>query len=184
MKESLSKERDDFWQEINILQNTEGFPCLTPKQQKIIICSLYLQDRSERDIHNYVVSNHFLYENFCHKAIQALENNNSLLQEEDLPADFFQADYYPIWNKSQAVQHIESLSFPTVVHIQRRLQTFIFEQPQHTFLALGHNKEGEIVIWEKEGLGDFPFRITNVEAELNYYGNDKFWGVRKLKNNQ
>lgn len=182
MKESLSAERELFWQEVKTLQNTEGFPCLTEKQQRTIILSLYLQDRSERLAENFN-SQSYLNESICHESVRSLETGfykdpNPL---EGFFTSFFDAEYVPIRNKNEAIKLLVAFGFPSVIHIQRRLTNTSMEKPFHSCLALGHNQDSEIVIWEKEGLM-CPFRLTDLDAQFKEYGHDKYWGIRKLRN--
>lgn len=168
MKETLSKERDYFWEEVQMLQRTEGFPRLTQEQQSFILLSLYFPDT-------------LTHQDSCHLAIQTLEEGIAdRTRQENFPSDFFKAEFIPVFNQTEATQILEAFSFPCVVHIQRRNHSILREQPQHTFLALGHNNCSDIVIWEKEGL-TLPFRLTTLDSELDRYGPGKFWGLRKLR---
>lgn len=196
MKETLSHERDHYWHEVGILQKTEGFPLLTEDQQKMIVLSLYVQDRSERYSHSiweitksqsdqptepYQISKDHIRRWFCHAAVQTLESGIPMNEDpmENYPLEFFDGKYVPIENKNQAKKLIESFGFPAVVNIN------VFDHNEgrrpalHTFLALGHSKHGEIVVWEKEGYG-LPYRITNLDEQLGYYGTKRFWGIRHL----
>ncbi len=182
MTESLSEERDYFWKEVYLLQNTEGFPRLTEEQQRMIILSLYLQDRSERKGDSYFTSTSLIDLCFCHGSVQGLETGFSTVPElldYSLP-HFFDTEYFPVFNKAEAIKLLESFGFPCVVHLQRRLSNIGLPKPSHTFLALGHDPTGEIIVWEKEGFS-LPFRITNLTVELDEYQQEKHWGIRKLR---
>ena len=68
--------------DIGVLKVTEGWARLSPRQQKIIEHSLYVQTRTERtDARQYPDSHDRTAEWYCHAAIWSLEHGHSLTVE-------------------------------------------------------------------------------------------------------
>jgi len=198
MEPKLSLERARFWQKVGIIRKTEGFLLLTPSQKRMLILSLFVTDRHQRDERAgeqsqlsglpyrpvYRLSSYHIYRSYCHGAIRNLEEGLPVIAESypqfSFPASFFEAKYIPIDNEMEALKLIELQKYPCVVFINSLPQNKGIEYQSHSFLVLGHVNE-EIVVWEKWGVGVF-YRITGLQTQLIRHNNTlMYWGVRPLR---
>lgn len=200
--EALAVEMERIKRDLAILEATEGFARLTPRQQQIIRTSLFLQARAERDMHPNHKNDPWYYDWFkrsshvpeyqeslshvkhwyCHAAIASLESGQL---SGDIPPEhpdsFFNAAYFVIHDIQELKQAISFFDFPTVVHVNSDSDNLIGEVSQyHSFLVLGYDQEKNIVVWEKEGFS-YPYRITTLKQVYVEYNNFRYWGVRKLR---
>jgi len=190
---ALTPERVRYWQKIAIIESTEGFKLLSRVQQRMIALSLYIQDRSQRGIIGYTgqLSFHDVYrassqhiaKAYCHGAVRNLEEGLPIRDDYTqvyFPAGFFDTKYFPISGKEEAVRLIESQGFPCLVFVNSLASNGGIEYQIHSFLALGHDKSGEVVIWEKWGYGK-SYLVSSIDSKIIRYGRDRYWGVRPLK---
>lgn len=121
---------------------------------------------------------------YCHAAIAGLEYEEGLsVDPAEVPEDFFRADYYRV-NSIQDVENIiDDSHYPSVVHIMGSEPANYNEgyNTAHSFLALGKNEEGKVIVWEKKG-NKLPFRIVALDDLYAQYGSNHLWGARPLKN--
>jgi hypothetical protein len=201
--EALTVEKEKFKRDLAILEATEGFARLAPRQRKIIRASLILQARAERDMDpnhkndpwyydwhkrtghrtRYRGSLEHIVQWDCHGAIACLESGKALGYEPpENPKEFFNADYFELANASEVEKAIETVGFPCVVHINEVLGNIAGEKTQwHSFLALGHDDRQSIVTWEKIGFY-LPYRVARLNQVVDdYSANAHYWGFRKLR---
>lgn len=200
---SLENQRKMYQKDLSLLESTEGFPFLTEKQKKIIRVSLLIQARAERDLDPKHKNDPWYYDWFkfkrdlkpayrecqehiknwyCHSAVASLENG-CLAGERppEHPKEFFDANYFEVRCEYELERAINFIGYPAVVHANLEKDNFNGEDTQyHTFLALGHNAENNIVVWEKAGF-DFPYRVTDLSTVYEDYRGLNYWGVRKLR---
>ena len=174
-----------------VLRATEGWLKLSPRQQKIIEHSLYGQARAERtDARQYKDSQNRTAEWYCHAAIWSLEHEHSLTVErpelDDIEEPFYDGDYFKADSFDSLRDAIIKAGFPLVVHVAKVPPPLTLLQ-SHTFLALGTDSEGDVVVWEKAA-ERFPFqRSTLSEIYGEYTTSDQkeyYWGIRPLRNEQ
>lgn len=197
MKESqpnlISEEQKRIQKNMEVVEATEGFSYLTEKQQRIIKQSLYLQVRAERgrkewqpgETRKYKNTEDYVDNRNCHSAVFFLEKEN--LQEISENArddsDFFKAEYVVVKEINALKKQIEEFGFPCVLHIGNSPS----QDPSgkaHSSLVLGHNKEGEIILWEKESYDILhPYQVTTLDQIYRTYGDIcSYYGLRKLRN--
>lgn len=149
----------------------------------------------------YRISQNYISSWFCHPAILGLETGtlidatpnsypDGVIDDNKvepflnikIAKEFFQADYKKVSGENELKERIEKFGFPCVIHIDNG-DPSRYLSPIHSFLALGYNKENEIVVWDKKGIGD-PFRVVVLNEICNQYRffNEYYWGVRELKN--
>jgi len=118
---------------------------------------------------------------YCHASIYSLENEKiGSIKPEDIPDNFFAADYEKVEKIDDARALILESGFPSIVHISDDKNNFNDGWHQkHSFLALGKNEDGDIVLWEKEGF-NLPFHITTLSQIYKDYCFGHYWGTRKL----
>jgi len=193
----LTAERVRFWKNAAILKQTEGFPQLTYDQQRMVLLSLYVQDRHRRDLNagaryqshgtpyhaSYRDSSRHIAKSYCHGAIRNLEAGLPIAIDSypqfSFPDNFFDTQYFPITNEQDAIDLIESLGFPCVVFVNCLPVNRGIEYQSHTFLALGH-ADKDIITWEKWGLNVF-YRLTTLTSQFNRHGREMYWGARPLR---
>ncbi|EKD53188.1 MAG: hypothetical protein ACD_61C00120G0002 [uncultured bacterium] len=201
--EAQEAEREKIKRDLAILEATEGFSLLTPRQRKIIRVSLLLQARAERDMDPYHKNDPWYYDWHkrsgyspkyqgslqhiiqwdCHGAIASLESGQPLGYEPpENPKAFYDAEYFELTNAYQVAQAIESVGFPCVVHVNEVLGNIDGEKTQwHSFLALGHDEHKNIVTWEKTGF-NLPYRVARLNQVVDDYSvTTYYWGFRKLR---
>lgn len=189
--------RDKTISSLVALESTEGYWLLTPKQRQIIRVSLFIQERAERGMHPSHKNDSWYYdwkkENsyqksldhigywYCHAAVSGLEKEKySGTCPPPCSHEFFNGQYFIASNVDQVSEVVEEFGFPCVVHIGGENGNFHGETNRyHTFLALGHDQDGKILIWEKIRKGE-PYRIATLNDVFKSYGKDLFWGVRKI----
>lgn len=204
----IVKEKEERSKVIDRIKETEGFKLLTARQRKIIILSLYIQQRAQRNpvpIYGgrnqisgfeaprgikcepeggcYQESQSHISEHYCHSVICNLEQGETIpALPVRPPREFFQADYKGVQNKDELIKIVEQCGFPCVVFIDgfaqipRRSDA---PSPYHSFLALGHVQNGDILTWEKLRVG-CPYRVTTLDEIYTYQSSSLFWGVRRL----
>ena len=184
---SQEKLKDDM----KVLRATEGWSKLSPRQQKIIEHSLYVQTRAERtDTQLYKDSQTRTAEWYCHAAIWGLEHEHSLTVEppalDTIEEPFYDGDYFKVDSFDSLRDAITKAGFPLVVHIAQAPPPLTLLQ-SHTFLALGTDSARDIVVWEKKE-EQLPFqRSTLSELYREYTTRDQreyYWGVRPLQSGQ
>jgi hypothetical protein len=201
--EALARERRSYWEAISLLESTEGFSILTAKQRQVIRVSLCLQDRSDRDdestfttknwfldffrrresqVQKYTDSTEHIINWYCHAAIASLESGCLGGDEPpDHPLEFFDATYFEAHTEYELRQAVKFIGFPSVVHVNLDSDNVRGEDSQyHSFLVLGHDKNKNIIIWDKEGYG-YPYRVTTLAQVYSEYDDFEYWGVRKLR---
>lgn len=196
----LEAEREKFRQDIELLESTEGYPLLTLKQRQIIKVSLYLQDRAERAMHPLHINDPYYHDWnraktepyklsldhinnwYCHTAVDGLEHKKiSGARPQVCAKKFFDGKYFLVDDPLTLKEKIEAFGFPCVVHVGGENGNKNGEDGRlHTFLALGHDSEGGIVVWEKVKIRQ-PYRVTGLEQVYGNYGHGLFWGIRKLR---
>lgn len=203
----LSDEKEEICRDLETLEKTEGYSSLSDRQKQIIRVSLAIQARAEREgvtdscvnwgvirrvkryfkrtseETRYLASDRHIIRWYCHGAIASLEDERFEGEwPKDNPIDFFNASYFEVASEYDVKKAIEYYGFPSVVHVNEDSDNFEGEDSQyHSFLALGHNEDGEIVVWHKEGFR-YPYKVTTLRSVFEDYGPSFFWGVRKLKN--
>lgn len=204
--EYLSDEKKEIDHDLHVLERTEGFADLSDRQKQIIRVTLAVQaranresvtstyqnlgmvDRVKRFLNNrnedsrYCDSRTHITRWYCHGAIASLEEEEfSGDWPKDNPVHFFDAAYHNVNDELEVKKAIEFCGFPCVVHVNDDSNNNKGEETQyHSFLALGHNDSGEIVVWHKEGF-DYPYQVTTVSEVFDQYGPRYHWGVRKLR---
>lgn len=169
---------------IKDLEETEGFANLTPQQQTMVKSSLTEYFNNPKHISNQN----------CHTAIEALEkerfevDNPDYTIEDGKNPDFFRTTYKNLNEHSDnrigfLKETVEKFGFPCVVHVSNMdwvNPDTIASIPDHSFLALGHNKNGDILCWDKKGRGS-RYRILKIDDEYKDHEKYTYWGVRKLR---
>lgn len=198
----LETEREKYRRDLTILEGTEGWQLLTDRQRQIIQTTLYLQNRSERDmdpvhkndpwyfdwfkktkyIPQYQASLGHVKRWYCHAAIASLENGSLTgIRPPKHPIAFFDASYLKISDIKELKTALESTQFPAVTHVSLEPANIKGEDPvYHSFLSLGHDSNHDIVVWDKEGFG-FPYRVTTLKTIYDEYCSFSYWGIRKLR---
>lgn len=181
---SQEKLKDD----IEALRAAEGWSRLSPRQQKIIEHSLYVQTRAERtDARQYTDSQDRSAEWYCHAAIWSLEHGHSLTvaapELDTIEESFYDGDYFKADSFDSLRDAIIKAGFPLVVHIAKAPPPLTLLQ-SHTFLALGTGPTGDVVVWEKAA-EQLPFqRSTLSKIYREYATSDRveyYWGMRRLR---
>lgn len=200
--QALASEKEKLRRDFALLQSTEGYSKLTPRQQEIIRVSLLLQARADRTLEVskpkswplrlFCQDSEVFFQNpecqdhieswYCHAAIASLESGQlSGDFPPKHPDSFFNAAYFEIHNIQEIKKAILFFGFPSVVHINSEPENLTGEDSQyHSFLALGYDQAKNIVVWEKEGFC-YPYRITTLKQVYGEYKNFEYWGVRKLR---
>lgn len=177
--------------DLEILRATQGWSRLSPRQQKIIEHSLYIQTRAERtDAQGYTDSQDRTVEWYCHAAIWSLEHEQSLTVEapkfDTIEESFYEGDYFKVDSLHSLRGAIIKAGFPLVVHVAQVPPPLTLLQA-HTFLALGTDSKGDVVVWEKAN-ERLPFqRSTLSEIYREHTTSDQkkyYWGIRPLRNEQ
>ncbi len=171
------------------LEGTEGFSKLNRKQQRIIKFSLYVNARNKRrdGALGYDESRFIVGIWNCHNAVDLLERETWLEEGEPpkLPENFFKADYEKSAGLTGIALRIERYGFPAVVHIFSKDPKGDYSKgiydAEHSFLALGHDINDDVLIWEKVGHGH-DFQVSTLSNVFDSYDKDTYyWGVRNLK---
>ena len=177
--------------DMEVLKMTEGWSRMSPRQQKIIEHSLYIQTRAERtDAQGYTDSQDRTAEWYCHAAIWSLEHEHSLTVEapqlDDVEEPFYEGDYFKADSFDSLRDAIIKAGFPLVVHVAQAPPPLTLLQA-HTFLALGTDTTGDVIVWEKAA-ARLPFqRSTLSEIYREYTTSDQkeyYWGIRPLRGGQ
>ena len=175
---------------------------ITEKQREIIRVSLIVQARAERDMDpshrndpwhydwhkrrglrpRYSGSLEHIKRWYCHASVAAIENQDlSSFRPQDCPKEFFDAAYLAIHQEFELKKAVEFFGFPCVVHVSTELGNSYGETTKfHTFLALGHGPEGQIVVWEKKRI-QLPYRVISLSQVYGDYPHAHYWGFRKLR---
>lgn len=150
----------------------------------------YLEGGPNPNDRKYANSQIFVANYHCHSAIFQLENElPRTLERPKLPQDFFLTDYYLQKQYEDVVSLFEGKDFPQVLHVLSHMDTnhrsrgYIYNEGFHTdhsALVLGHDKDGDLLVWEKEG-DNLPFRLTKLKQVYDEYSKSPFWGIRDLK---
>jgi|GEM_PF-2812859 len=194
----LQREQTERYKDFEMLESLEGFCKLSPKQKQVIKMSLYLEDRISRsEPRKYKTSHTSRADAFCHGAVFLLENGMTTEQSiEEMDAQgmsnseitttietsFAQGNYIDneIPDRKEVSNFIEKTGFPCVVIISFR------NKPDekillHSCVALGKNKDGEIMIWEKVGRNS-AYRLIRLKDLFQDYGpKNHLWGTRKIE---
>ena len=192
-KNLISEEQKKLQKDMEIVMATEGFSLLTKKQQQILKQSLYIQARAERkteeeryaDNHKYKDSQKYVADRNCHNAIIDLEKEKSL---QDLPVsakiepNFFEAKYVSVKTVDELKKQIEKFGFPCVLHVSSSNKNSDSTTKAHSSLVLGHDNKDNIIVWEKKSFGiPWPYQIITLDQVYNTYGNNYYYGLRKLR---
>lgn len=185
---------------IDKLIMTEGWPKLTPIQQKIIRGSLLISRRVFRGMGDtkflslddlkppFDTSQGHIASEYCHTAIMALEQGKLVTKpdaEEKLRIDehFFDSADIDLSHQPNKYNHLESaiqdFGFPCVVQPGVNPK-FIRPAAVHSFLTLGNGSDEHIYCWDKQGSG-MPYRIRTLREEYDQYNQYDHWGIRKLR---
>ncbi|GEM_PF-3261500 len=186
----ISEEQEKIKKNMEVAQNTEGFSRLTEKQKSIIKLSLYLQARAERgrnewksgDDRKYMNSEYYVDNRNCHSTICCLEKEdiNALSKDAFNDSDFFEAKYNKVETINELKTKIEEFDFPCVLQIGISSSNDPYGK-YHSSLALGHDGNNNIILWEKESSElKFPYQIITLDQIYNIYGN-VYYGLRKLR---
>ncbi len=198
----LDKEQTKYRHDVAQLEVTEGYALLSEDQRAIIRSTLIVQIRAERDMDpthkndpwyydwlknrghrpKYQKSLEHVKQWYCHAAVAALEGQGlSGTRPPNCQVDFFDGAYLPIDQEFELRKAVEFFGFPCVVHVSTELGNSSGEKTKyHTLLALGHDPEGQIVVWEKQRIG-LPYRITQLSQVYEDYRHVHCWGFRKLR---
>lgn len=213
-KFSLEKEQEKRSRQENQLNELGGFQKLSERQQALINHALYIQARSERPattrtasrdrrtgpdvitssddgVNSYEKSQEHRLNWYCHAVIYSLENEFSLdLEPQRISPMFFKAEYFRP-DESDLLSEILDKGFPCVVHLSLRPDIWQDQESQiHTFVALGINPQGEVIVFEKRGYG-LEYHLTTLQETIQeseghlktagYKPKDYGIGVRKLR---
>ncbi len=176
--------------DMEVLRATEGWSRLSLRQQKIIEHSLYVQTRVERpSAEQYTDSQDREAEWYCHAAIWSLEHEQALTVEapelDDIEESFYEGDYFKADSLDSLRDAIMKAGFPLVVHIAQAPPPLTLLQ-SHTFLALGIDPAGDVVVWEKAA-ERLPFQRSTLSKIYGEYTSDQkeyYWGIRPLRGAQ
>lgn len=193
------KEREKIYAQ---LEKLEGFQKLNERQQRYIKNSFYVDQRARRlenldSMDDYKASDHHMDFWYCHAAAAAVEEAVAGPRTAPYDGSFFEGNYVAL-PKHRPRQHVENLidkaGFPCVVLMSQNetyehgLSVEELEDDQiHSFLALGRNEAGEIMIWEKQGLAS-PYRLVPLQKVFEDYDYSPpfdysryFWAARPLR---
>ena len=173
--------------DMEVLKATEGWSQLSPRQQKIIEHSLYVQTRAERTgAKLYKYGRDRTEEWYCHAAIWSLEHEHSLTVEapplDTIEEPFYDGDYFKADSFDSLRDAMTKVGFPLVVHVAQTPPPLTLLQ-SHTFLALGTHGAGDVVVWEKAA-ERLPFQrstLSKVYREYTTGQNEYYWGIRRLR---
>lgn len=193
-KQSIVEEKKHIDRDLVRLQETSGFSKLTSRQQKIIKQSLYVQQREKREEpifdhlrqeQKYSLSHQNIFNWYCHGTINNLEQERGLdTIPPVLPDDFFKTKFHRLQNQTELIDLLKKQGFPCVVHISLSDKGLNDSSQSHTFLALGPDRSGEIIIWDKQGY-NCPYRVITLseltETEYPCHYKSLYWGIRDLK---
>jgi hypothetical protein len=132
--------------------------------------------RGYRDCQNAIVNW------YCHASVYAIESQAKLsIAPYTVPRAFFSNSKYQINIYDQIKDAVKASGYPSVVHIMfADLGSKYGEyNTNHSCLALGEDKDGNIIIWEKNGF-QYPFNIKALNEVYEYYKMFRIWGVRPL----
>ncbi|OGG50304.1 hypothetical protein A2763_01415 [Candidatus Kaiserbacteria bacterium RIFCSPHIGHO2_01_FULL_54_36] len=186
----LALSQEKLQGDIEALRATEGWTRLSPRQQKLIEHSLYLQTRAERpDAEQYPESKERTAEWYCHAAIWSLEHEHSLTVDapelDTIEEPFYDGEYLKANSFDALRDALTKAGFPQVVHIAQAPPPLTLLQ-SHTFLALGTDPTGDVVVWEKAA-AQLPFQRSTLSKIYSEYTKDQkeyYWGIRPLRDGQ
>jgi hypothetical protein len=202
MEEKLRKAGENIETQIALLESLEGYAKLTERQQNIIRGSFVLQQMIETGTETGPVTRAFMNNMYCHSSISALENKEAETLEamRAIPPDYYfsQSGYGEAEDFSALQRAVESTGFPCVILFASTDPTridVVKESPVHSLmhscLALGRDKSGNIIVWEKMSLGGryglLPLReVHNAYLKLTAPDPNErklgfLFGVRPLK---
>lgn len=191
------EERERIYAE---LEKLVGFQKLNERQQRYIKDSFYAEQRARRltnpdSMDDYSASDLHMDFWYCHAAAAAVEEAVVGQRVEPYDGSFFEGNYIPL-SKEHPEKDVEDLivsaGFPCVVLMsmeaehEPNLPIDELENDQvHSFLALGRNEAGEIMIWEKQGLAS-PYRLVPLQEVFKDYSapfdyTAYFWAARPLR---
>lgn len=176
---SASTESISAAEEITRMHGTEGWKVLSRKQKEIIAESL-----TKPFVASGGESGDRASEWYCHAAIWGLEHERSINDDrpelDDIEDAFFEGEYILPTTIDEVRALIRTVGYPAVVHITRDPLLTLLQA--HTFLVLGEDERGALIVWEKES-EDRPFRLTTLEGNYRLYtaeGKAYYWGARRL----
>ncbi len=191
-KMPLSFKQEKLNEDIALFESMEGWKKLSRRQQRMIIASIYIQSRAERTIEMTNAQNkstEHVMQWYCHAAVWNLEKEQSLLDDgpplDSIEEEFFAGEYETPESLQAITQAIRKVGFPAVVHIAQELPPLTLLQ-RHTFLALGVQADGDIIVWEKEwdrtesDPAKLPYRRNSLSRIYKEYKDVPYWGVRQL----
>jgi hypothetical protein len=131
------------------------------------------------DTRKYKASQNHIVNWFCHAAIANLESEAGLDVEapQPHPEEFSKAEYKEIKSFEELASYAEEFGFPAVLHVRNSESSYGL---MHSSLVLGHNPEGQIFAWEKEGYR-LPYRLISLKDLWQEFKGAKLWGLRKLR---
>ena len=123
---NLDLEKRRLEKSITILEATEGFAVLSDRQRRIVKLTLYITERANRSlipgmksmgaIGPYSESRRHLIDRNCHSSLAGVEVENILAVDPDnIPPDYFEANYYDSESLNEIESKIENFGFPCVV---------------------------------------------------------------------
>lgn len=175
-------------EKFKLLEETEGFAKLSTDQKRAIKATLYIQSRdtkTDSGVRKNRHSNNLVYNYYCHVAVYNLEQGATTAYPlPKLPDDFFEGSYEQYQDIDAFKYKLEEVDFPSVVHVSANSEGTADRSVQHhSFVVLGHTKNGEILFWDKSGKGDsYPFRVDKIEKIFETYPIDEYYlSVRPLK---
>lgn len=185
----LSREIQDRQERTTLLTSLKGFEKLSERQKKILLQSLYIQDRAERSQKDlYPKSNKIVEDWSCFQTIGELERGfpldaHHIFDGEEILNGLKTIEFIPDGDHSvdQLGAEILKRGFPCVVVIATDWTTQGHAFPYHllhTFLAFEDDK-GEIVLYEKKAPGQ-SFTVTTLDTIKPRYL-QAHWGFRPFK---
>lgn len=191
----------DLERDYALLESLEGYQKLTEEQKNIVRGTLLVQKWSDLPpmeaeylgIDREKAREHILPK-YCHLAVAALETKG--LAERVGGNKFFDGDYRPLETLDQVEKLVTDAGFPCVIHVGSKDPMTIdpnyeaaWAGVQHTCLALGRDKQGNIIVWEKDGSGPYsltPLKVVYALHQNTTHREDEpapktFWAARPLR---
>jgi hypothetical protein len=178
----LREARRVHTEDMAALEGTEGWAALTAAQKAFMVHALFFRE-PQAEVHAEAG------DWYCHAAVWAVEHEHSpetvRPDLDHIEESFYDGEYAQPQSVAQVREQILTAGFPAVVHIAKAPPPLTLLQ-QHTFLALGQDTDGDIVVWEKEA-EELPYRRTTLSENYAKYMDGKtplFWGVRRMRSAQ
>jgi len=133
----------------------------------------------------YVESQNTIANGYCHSSILNLELEKGWdTAPLKIPEGFFKAEYFTVSTYKELKNAVIEEKMPVVLHINDYADSFNEGMGTiHSCLILGKDKEGNLLVWEKEGDG-LPYKISRLESVYEAYKTREYWGLRKLRSKE